>query len=51
MRLRQIASVIPNVMHQMPDQHAARLAAKARKDGLDKVRKQNRAVWEGQNSA
>lgn len=45
-RLRQIASVIPDVMHQMPDQHAARLAAKARKDGFDKVRKQNRAVWD-----
>ncbi len=45
-RLRQIASVIPDVMHEMPDQHAARLAAKARKDGFDKVRKQNRAVWD-----
>ena len=30
----------------MPDQQAARLAAKARKDGFDKVRKQNRAVWD-----
>ncbi len=45
-RLRQIASVIPNVMHQMPDQHAARLAAKAGKDSFDKLRKQNRAVWD-----
>ncbi len=45
-RLRQIASVIPDVMHQIPDQHAARLAAKARKDGFDTVRKQNRAVWD-----
>ena len=45
-RLRQIASLIADVMHQMPDQQAARLAAKARKDGFDKVRKQNRAVWD-----
>jgi trehalose/maltose hydrolase-like predicted phosphorylase len=45
-RLRQIASVIPDVMHQMPDQHAARLAAKARKDGFEKIRKQNRGSWD-----
>ncbi|WP_088342676.1 MULTISPECIES: glycoside hydrolase family 65 protein [Rhodomicrobium] len=45
-RLRQMASIIPEAMHKMPDQHAARPAAKARKDGFDKIRKQNRAAWQ-----
>ena len=44
-RLRQIASLIPDVMHQMPDQQATRLAAKARKDGFDAIRAGNRANW------
>ncbi len=44
-RLRQIASVIPSAMHAMPDQQAGRLAAKARFDGFDAIRKQNRAAW------
>ena len=45
-RLRQIASVIPSAMHAMPDQQAARLAAKAGADGFDLIRKQNRAAWD-----
>ena len=45
-RLRQIASVIPDVLHQTPDQQATRLAAKAKKDGFDKIRSENRAAWE-----
>lgn len=45
-RLRQIASVIPKVMHQVPDQQAVRLAAKARKDGFETLRARNRAIWE-----
>lgn len=44
-RLRQIASLIPNAMHQTPDQHATRLAAKARRDGFDAIRATNRAIW------
>lgn len=44
-RLRQIASLIPDVMHRMPDHQAVRLAAKARKDGFDAVRAENRAAW------
>ncbi len=32
-------------MHAMPDQQAARLAAKARSDGFEALRKQNQAVW------
>jgi hypothetical protein len=45
-RLRQIASVIPSAMHAMPDQQAARLAAKAGADGFDWIRKQNRLAWD-----
>ncbi len=46
-RLRQIASVIPSAMHAMPDQQAARLAAKAGADGFDLIRKQkNRLAWD-----
>ncbi len=45
LRFRQIASLIPNVLHQAPDHQATRLAAKARRDGFDTVRAQNRACW------
>jgi len=44
-RLRQIASLVPSALHALPDQQAARLAAKAASDGFDKIRRQNRAVW------
>jgi trehalose/maltose hydrolase-like predicted phosphorylase len=45
-RLRQIASVVPRILHEAPDQQASRLAAKAGAEGFDKLRRQNRAVWE-----
>ncbi|MDP3594746.1 MAG: glycoside hydrolase family 65 protein, partial [Phenylobacterium sp.] len=45
-RLRQIVSVIPQAMHQMPDQHAVRLAAKAQADGFETIRAENKAVWD-----
>lgn len=45
-RLRQIASLVPQALHDMPDQQAARLAAKAAKDGFDTVRAENRAEWD-----
>jgi trehalose/maltose hydrolase-like predicted phosphorylase len=44
-RLRQMTSMIPNVMHQSPDQQATRLAAMARRKGFDAIRAKNRAVW------
>lgn len=44
-RLRLITSLIPDVLHREPDQHAARLAAKARFDGFDAIRRENRAAW------
>ena len=44
-RLRQIASVIPKTLHQVPDQQAVRLAAKGRTEGFEALRARNRAVW------
>jgi len=44
-RLRQITSVVCDAMHQQPDQHAARMAAKARYDGFDAIRADNKAIW------
>ena len=46
LRLRQVASIVPSALHALPDQQAARLAAKARHDGFDQLRRQNRAEWE-----
>jgi trehalose/maltose hydrolase-like predicted phosphorylase len=45
LRLRHIASVIPHLLHSQPDQQAARMAAKARFDGFDTIRRENRKVW------
>lgn len=45
LRLRQIASVIPDVLHQAPDHQATRQAARAKADGFDKIRAENRAAW------
>ena len=45
-RLRQIASMVCGVMHNQPDQHAGRMVAKARFDGFDAIRAENKAVWE-----
>jgi trehalose/maltose hydrolase-like predicted phosphorylase len=44
-RLRQIVSLIPDVLHQAPDQQAVRLAAKARHDGFEEIRRRNSAAW------
>jgi protein-glucosylgalactosylhydroxylysine glucosidase len=44
-RLRQITSVVCGAMHHQPDQHAARMAAKARFDGFDAIRAENKTIW------
>lgn len=44
-RLRQITSVVPDAMHAQPDQQAARMAAKARFDGFETIRAENRNAW------
>ena len=45
-RLRQIAAVVPNVMHHDPDHQAIRLAGRAREDGWDRLRAENRSKWD-----
>jgi trehalose/maltose hydrolase-like predicted phosphorylase len=44
-RLRQITSVVPSALHSRPDEQAGRMAAKARHDGFDAIRTENRAAW------
>jgi trehalose/maltose hydrolase-like predicted phosphorylase len=44
-RLRHISSLVPDVMHSQPDHQAARMAAKARFDGFDAIRAENRTAW------
>jgi trehalose/maltose hydrolase-like predicted phosphorylase len=44
-RLRQIASLVPSVMHSNPDRQAERLVALGAHQGFDELRKANRAEW------
>ncbi|HJP89948.1 MAG TPA: hypothetical protein VJ850_13005 [Candidatus Limnocylindrales bacterium] len=44
-RLRQFAAVVPSVMHSDPDHQAIRLVGRARADGWDRLRTENRARW------
>ncbi|HUQ43613.1 MAG TPA: glycoside hydrolase family 65 protein [Candidatus Limnocylindria bacterium] len=45
-RMRQIASVVPDVLHHDPDRAATRLAGRAASHGFDELRRENRAAWE-----
>jgi trehalose/maltose hydrolase-like predicted phosphorylase len=45
-RLRQIASVVPSVTHLDPDHQAARLVTRAKEDGFERLRDENRTVWD-----
>jgi trehalose/maltose hydrolase-like predicted phosphorylase len=44
-RLRQIASLVPNVTHAEPDFQAVRQVALARKRGFDAIRAGNKDIW------
>lgn len=44
--LRQIASMIPSVVHAQPDIQAVRQVALARRRGFEALRAQNRAIWQ-----
>lgn len=44
-RLRQIAGVVPSVMHSDPDHQAIRLVGRAREDGWERLRTENRTRW------
>lgn len=45
-RLRQIASLVPDKLHHDPDRAAVRLAARAKDDGFDALRTENRLEWD-----
>ena len=45
-RLRQIASMVPSVLHHDPERAAIRFASRAGHDGFDAVRDENHREWE-----
>jgi hypothetical protein len=45
-RLRQIASLVPSVVHHDPDHAAVRLASRAVDHGFEALRADNRRAWE-----
>ena len=45
-RMRQIASLVPEVLHHDPDREATRLAAQAGHTGFERLRRENRAAWD-----
>jgi trehalose/maltose hydrolase-like predicted phosphorylase len=45
LRLRQLASLVPSVVHGRPDEEAVRRVARARKTGFEALRARNREAW------
>jgi hypothetical protein len=45
-RLRQLASLVPSVLHHQPHREAIRLAARAAHLGFDVLRDENREAWQ-----
>ena len=44
-RFTQLASLVPDVMHQQPQRQAVRMIAAAGELGFDELRRRNRACW------
>lgn len=44
-RLRQLAALVPSLIHDRPDEEAVRRVARARASGFDALRERNRAAW------
>ncbi|MFC7379240.1 hypothetical protein [Brevundimonas sp. GCM10030266] len=44
-RLRQTVAIVPSVLHDRPDEEAARRVARGRSTGFDELRRRNRALW------
>ena len=44
-RVRQIASLVPSVLHHQPHREAVRLASRGGDLGFDELRTENRAAW------
>src|SRR3954470_911827 len=45
-RLRQVASLVPTILHADPDRQAARLVAKASEQGFERIREESHTEWE-----
>lgn len=45
-RLRQIAALVPSVLHDRPDEEAARRVARGKGTGFDELRRRNHALWD-----
>jgi protein-glucosylgalactosylhydroxylysine glucosidase len=43
--LRQITSIVPDVLHAQPEMHAARLVSMGQDQGFDTLRSDNQAEW------
>ncbi len=44
-RLRQMTAMVPSVMHDRPDEEAARRVARGKSTGFDELSRRNRALW------
>jgi trehalose/maltose hydrolase-like predicted phosphorylase len=44
--VRQIAGLVPSVLHSEPDRQAVRLVSQAASAGFDELRRRNRASWD-----
>jgi trehalose/maltose hydrolase-like predicted phosphorylase len=44
-RIRQISSVVPDTLHHDPARATVRLAARAKEDGFDAIRRENHVEW------
>jgi hypothetical protein len=44
-RLTHISASVPSLSHAQPDEQAGRLAAVAARSGLDRLRDENRSIW------
>jgi protein-glucosylgalactosylhydroxylysine glucosidase len=45
-RLVQVTSLVASALHSCPEEQAARLVAKAKFDGFEALREENRAAWD-----
>lgn len=45
LRLRQIAALVPSVLHDRPDEEAVRRVARGKGAGFEELRRRNQAIW------
>ena len=45
-RFRQMAALVPSIVHDRPDEEAARRLSRAMSSGFDQLRERNRSAWD-----